>query len=199
VKRLAVIGGGSWGTALAVVLAERFEQVRLWVYEQDLAGRMQSSRENDLFLPGATLGPSVEVTSSLAYAVEEAEVVLGVMPSHHARRVYDDLLPHLDENMLFVSATKGIENGTLRLDPCIPGSWPRFDITVRNGKARYDIAVDGTAFYKSSGPDLKAAEFSCLLSRSLALKAVQTNPGFAIGRNQTSALAMRKAENADDS
>jgi len=77
VKRLAVIGGGSWGTALTVVLAERFERVRLWVYEQDLAERMQSLRENDLFLPGAKFGPSVEVTSSLAYAVEEAEVVLG--------------------------------------------------------------------------------------------------------------------------
>jgi glycerol-3-phosphate dehydrogenase (NAD(P)+) len=108
-----VIGGGSWGTALSVVLAPRFERVRLWVYEQDLAERMRASRVNDVFLPGATLPPNIEITSSLPGAVEDAEIVLGVMPSHHARRVYDDLLPYLDENMLFVSATKGIENGTL--------------------------------------------------------------------------------------
>ncbi len=51
-KTLAIIGGGSWGTALAIVLAPRFPTVRLWVYEADLAERMQRSRENDLYLAG---------------------------------------------------------------------------------------------------------------------------------------------------
>lgn len=113
IQRLAVVGGGSWGTALAIVLAPRFERVRLWVFEKDLAERMLATRENDVYLPGAQLPANVEVTSSLPESVEGATIVLGVMPSHHARRVYDDLLPHLDEQMLFVSATKGIENGTL--------------------------------------------------------------------------------------
>ncbi|MGH9657360.1 MAG: NAD(P)H-dependent glycerol-3-phosphate dehydrogenase, partial [Bryobacteraceae bacterium] len=54
-KRLAIVGGGSWGTALAVVLAGRFERVHLWVYESDLAERMAATRVNDVFLPGFSL------------------------------------------------------------------------------------------------------------------------------------------------
>jgi glycerol-3-phosphate dehydrogenase (NAD(P)+) len=113
VKRLAIIGAGSWGTALAVVLAPRFEAVRLWVYEADLAGRMALTRENDLFLPGFSLPPGVGITTDLATALGDAELVLSVMPSGHVRRLYREMLPHLAPAMAFVSATKGIENATL--------------------------------------------------------------------------------------
>lgn len=113
-NRLAVIGGGSWGTALAIVLAPRFEQVRLWVFEPDLCDRMRGTRCNDVYLPGATLPPNVEVGTDAAACAEGAAIVLGVMPSHHARRVYGLLLPALNPDMLFVSATKGLENGSLK-------------------------------------------------------------------------------------
>lgn len=112
-KNLAIIGAGSWGTALAIVLAPRFSQVRLWAYEADLAGRMRVSRENDIYLPGFQLLDSVEVTSDLGHALEGADVVLSVMPSHLVRRLYQEMLPSLRESMVFVSATKGLENGTL--------------------------------------------------------------------------------------
>jgi len=113
-KRLAVIGGGSWGTALAVVLAPRFESVSLWVFEPDLAEECFRTRENRVYLPGIAIPGNVDlITPLLATAILGADVVLGVMPSHHARRVYTELLPHLNASMLFVSATKGLENGTL--------------------------------------------------------------------------------------
>lgn len=112
-KTLAVVGGGSWGTALAVVLAPRFERVRLWVYEEDLAGRMAAGRVNDVYLPGVELPAHVEVTASVEGCVGGASIVLGVMPSHHARRVYGAMAGAVDESMLFVSATKGIEQGSL--------------------------------------------------------------------------------------
>lgn len=111
--KLAIIGAGSWGTALAIVLAPRFPQVRLWVYETGLAERMASTRENDIYLPGFQLAEHVKVTSDLAAAVDGADVVLSVMPSHLVRRIYQQMLPCLRESMLFVSATKGLENGTL--------------------------------------------------------------------------------------
>ena len=113
-KRLAIIGGGSWGTALAVVLAPRFDQVRLWVYEPDLAERMAVSRENDVYLSGAQLPPHVHITSDLQRALEGAEIVLSVMPSHLVRSLYSRMRPFLHSGMLFVSATKGLENGSLR-------------------------------------------------------------------------------------
>jgi len=112
-KNLAIIGAGSWGTALAIVLAPRFPRVRLWVYEADLAARMRLSRENDVYLPGFQLASHVEVVSDLPGALDGADIVLSVMPSHLVRRIYQDMLPYLHESMLFVSATKGLENGSL--------------------------------------------------------------------------------------
>jgi glycerol-3-phosphate dehydrogenase (NAD(P)+) len=110
---LAIVGGGSWGTALAIALAPRAERLRLWIHEPDLAARMESARENDVYLPGFLLPANVRCGSDLAAAVEGARIVLGVMPSHHARRVYTALARHLAPEAILVSATKGIENGTL--------------------------------------------------------------------------------------
>jgi glycerol-3-phosphate dehydrogenase (NAD(P)+) len=112
-KNLTIIGAGSWGTALAVVLAPRFTRVRLWVYETDLAARMTGCRENDLFLPGYRIPSNVEITNELALALDSPELVLSVIPSHLARGMYQRMLPFLQESMIFVSATKGLENGTL--------------------------------------------------------------------------------------
>lgn len=112
-NRLAIIGGGSWGTALAIVLGPRFEKVRLWFHEADLAERAAITRENSVFLPGCALPGNIEPTSDLEQALGGADIVLGVMPSHHARRVYERMLAYLDSSMRFVSATKGIENTTL--------------------------------------------------------------------------------------
>ncbi|HTX33587.1 MAG TPA: NAD(P)H-dependent glycerol-3-phosphate dehydrogenase [Bryobacteraceae bacterium] len=112
-KRLAVIGGGSWGTALAIVLASRFQSLRLWVYETALADRMRTSRENDIYLPGFQLPAHVEVSNNLGEALEGADTVLSVMPSHLVRRLYEQMLPCLHPGMRFISATKGLENGTL--------------------------------------------------------------------------------------
>ncbi len=112
-KALAIIGAGSWGTALAIVLAPRFDEVRLWAYETDLTERMAHTRENDVFLPGFQLPPNVQPSSDLKLALAGAGTAIGVMPSRFARQVYRAALPHLHPAMQFVSATKGLENGTL--------------------------------------------------------------------------------------
>jgi len=112
-RQLAIIGGGSWGTALAIVLAPRADRVNLWVREEDLAARMKSSRINDVFLPGFPLPANVAVSTRFTEAIPASEVVLGVMPSQHARRVYTEMLPLVAPEMSFVTATKGLEQGTL--------------------------------------------------------------------------------------
>jgi glycerol-3-phosphate dehydrogenase (NAD(P)+) len=113
VKNLTIIGGGSWGTALAIILAPRFPRVRLWVYEADLAERMRATRENDVYLRGGRLPGHVEIVNQLPEALEGAEIVLSAIPSHLVRGLYQQMLPFLNESMVFVSATKGLENGTL--------------------------------------------------------------------------------------
>ncbi len=112
-RALAIVGAGSWGSALAIVLAPKYERVRLWVNEADLAARMRVSRQNDVFLPGFSLPDNVEVATDLADALPGAEVVLGVMPSRYARQVYTAMLPWLARDTAIVSATKGLEKGTL--------------------------------------------------------------------------------------
>jgi glycerol-3-phosphate dehydrogenase (NAD(P)+) len=113
VKNLAVIGAGAWGTALAIVLAPRFSRIRLWVYEGDLAVRMKHSRENDLYLPGCPLPAAVEPVADMAVALDGADAVLSVLPSHLVRESYQRMLPFVSESMVFISATKGLENHTL--------------------------------------------------------------------------------------
>ena len=110
---LSIIGGGSWGTALAIALAHRFDDVHLWVFETDLAARIQSTRENDPYLPGFRLPENVVATPDLPEALRDANIVLGVMPSQHARELYSTMLPYLNPSMIVISATKGIEKGSL--------------------------------------------------------------------------------------
>ena len=112
-KRLAIIGGGSWGTALAIVLSPRFESVGLWVYERDLAGQMERDRENAVYLPGFRLPSNVVASHDVESVLEGAGIVVSVAPSHVVRAVFHAILPYLREDMVFVSATKGLENGTL--------------------------------------------------------------------------------------
>lgn len=112
-ERLAIIGGGSWGTALAIILAPRFEKLSLWVHEPQLAAAMQHTRENAMYLPGFVIPPNVDSTSELQAALRGATIVMNVVPSHHLRTVYGEMLPHLTEEMVYVSATKGLEVSSL--------------------------------------------------------------------------------------
>lgn len=134
-KHLAIIGGGGWGTALACVLAPRFEQVHLWVREPDLAERIERTRVNDIFLDGVTVPPTVRAGSSLEGALEGADVVISAMPSHAVRTVYTAMLPGLRPSMRIVSATKGLEPGsTLRMSEVIHEVvGPQYRIAVLSG------------------------------------------------------------------
>jgi glycerol-3-phosphate dehydrogenase (NAD(P)+) len=114
VKRIAVLGGGSWGTALALVLSRTHKphEISLWVRNTALAESMRQDRENKLYLPGHKLPQPVEVTDSAAAAVQNAGLVVGAIPSAHARSVYRHILPHLERGSAILSATKGLEPAT---------------------------------------------------------------------------------------
>lgn len=113
-KQLAVIGAGSWGTALAMVLAPRFEKVWLWAHEEPFAEALRRTRVNDVFLPGFILPDNVEPTGSVEEALAGTDCVLGVIPTAYAAETYTKLRPYLRPHMRLVSATKGIEQGSLR-------------------------------------------------------------------------------------
>src|ERR1051326_7613843 len=111
---IAIIGAGAWGTGLAIVAGRRGDhEVRLWAYEKEVCTSIASTRTNCLFLPGYRIPETVTVTNDLREALVGAEIVLSVMPSQHCRRVFEHMSQWLQPNMLFVTATKGIENETL--------------------------------------------------------------------------------------
>jgi len=114
VSEIAVIGAGAWGTAISIVLGRKHTHgVRLWAHEPEVCTSIRSRRVNELFLPDQTIPETVIPTNSLESALYGAQIVVSVMPSHHTRRVFQAMLPHLRTDMLFVSATKGIENDSL--------------------------------------------------------------------------------------
>jgi glycerol-3-phosphate dehydrogenase (NAD(P)+) len=112
-KRIAIIGAGGWGTALAIVLSRSVEEIRLWVYEQDLCERMRETRVNDLYLPGAFLPASVTPTHEFCEVLADAEVVITAVPSEFLRGVFERIALLARPEQVFVSATKGLENRTL--------------------------------------------------------------------------------------
>ena len=113
--KISIIGGGSWGTALALILGEKGYAVRLWIFESELAETLNRSRENTTYLPGIHLPSGVTCTSSVDEAVEGTNFVIFAVPSHVARPVLMKLAPIIPENASIVIATKGIENETLML------------------------------------------------------------------------------------
>lgn len=111
--RLSVLGAGSWGTALAIALASRFQRVHLWARDPAQASAIAAARQNARYLPGLVLPANVDVSHDLLSCLESADIVLVVVPSAHLRHVLESAVPFLHARSLIVSATKGIEDHTL--------------------------------------------------------------------------------------
>jgi glycerol-3-phosphate dehydrogenase (NAD(P)+) len=110
---VAVIGAGSWGTALAQHLAKKGTEVHLWVYEPELLTILREQRENTLFLPGVKLAPKISFFAKVEEAARGAATVIMAVPSHVFRQVLSSWHPDDPSGGIIVSATKGIENDTL--------------------------------------------------------------------------------------
>jgi len=114
VSRIAILGGGSWGTALAIVLARarRKHEISLWVHDPALAESIQRDRENRAYLPGHRLAPEVRVTYKIDDAISDAQILAGAIPTAHARAVYMVAAVSASTSSVFVSAAKGLEPTT---------------------------------------------------------------------------------------
>lgn len=113
-EAVGVVGGGSWGTALANLLAEKGIPVSLWVFEEDLCEEMQKTRENTLYLPGVKISPLLYPDTKLERVVSDKRILLMAVPSHVYRHVAMQMIEFLQGSVVLVSATKGIENESLK-------------------------------------------------------------------------------------
>lgn len=220
-SRIAVIGAGAWGTGLAIVAARRGDhQVRLWALEKEVCESIASSRINTVFLPGCPLPPAVSGTNDFQEALAGAEIVVSVMPSHHCRRTFEHMAQWLLPHMVFLSATKGIENDTLlrmsevmnevigRLCGWSPRiavlSGPSFAVEVAKGgptavtaastdvalAARVQKELSDSSFRIYVNDDLVGVEMGGSLKNVIAIAAGVCN-GLGLGHNSIAALMTR--------
>jgi len=112
-SRLAILGAGSWGTALAIVLAGKFETIGLWARDPERALEIQKRRENRCYLPGFRLPEPVLVSNDLAKTAAGAGTIISVVPSAYLRAVLEAARRYVRPGTALVSATKGFEDATL--------------------------------------------------------------------------------------
>lgn len=110
---VAVIGAGSWGTTLASLLSKKGYDVSLWVYEKDLAEEIERTRLNKVYLPDIRLPENIMVSHRIDEVVNKARYILNVVPAQYTRAVFKEISPYLSNGSAIISASKGIERGTL--------------------------------------------------------------------------------------
>ena len=111
-SRVTVLGGGSWGTALAILLAQNGHTVVLWARDEMLVEHLMHERENHHYLPGFPLPSNVNPTSSMSQACRQAQMLVIAVPCHAVREVMELASPMLPPSTILLSAAKGLEAGT---------------------------------------------------------------------------------------
>jgi glycerol-3-phosphate dehydrogenase (NAD(P)+) len=212
---IGVLGAGSWGTTLADLLVRRGCTVRLWAHEPDVVEAINRQHENPVFLPGCALAAGLNATSDAVAAVQGADVVLTVAPSHVFRRVVELARPGIGAGALVVTATKGIEPETLQLmsaileellpaHPVAALSGPSFALEVFQRQPTAVVAAartEATAravqgvfatprFRVYSHTDMVGVELAAALKNVIAIAAGMLD-GLGLGNNPRAALVTR--------
>ena len=141
--KFSVIGGGSWGTAIACSIASNQHDVALWTLDEKSAKQMSELRENVEFLPGTILPDNVEVYSDLKKALENTDIIILVVPSHAVRSVAKQISEFV-KNKPVVNLAKGLEQGTLlRMSQVIKEELPECDVAVLSGPSHAEEVALG--------------------------------------------------------
>jgi glycerol-3-phosphate dehydrogenase (NAD(P)+) len=216
--RIGAIGAGSWGTTLANLLAEKGFLVDMWVREEEVFNQIKNEKENKLFLPGHKLSEKLNPVLTFEEALRHKDVVLMASPSHVFRQVLTGLKPFLNNEMTIISATKGIENDTLKimsqvveellpkeqhdLFSCIAGPSFAKEVIIKQPtavtvsckdlkQAKLMQALFSTEFFRVyTGDDLIGVELCGALKNVIAI-AAGVSDGLGYGLNARAALITR--------
>lgn len=133
-KKVTVIGSGSWGTALAVMLAEHGHEVTIWSRRQEAVDELVERRTNEKYLPGVKIPAEIGATTDRAEAVAAAEIVILAVPSRAVRQTAKDFAPYFKKEQILVNVAKGLEEGSLlRLSEVIRECVPECEVCVLSG------------------------------------------------------------------
>jgi glycerol-3-phosphate dehydrogenase (NAD(P)+) len=215
-ERVTVVGGGSWGTALAIHLARIGHEVRLWARDAALAREMAERRVNGRYLAGACFPERLTPLSTLGAAVQPAGIVVFAVPSRGLRAVAREAAASLPRGAVLVSASKGLETGTLRRMsqvieeetqrswPVVVLSGPSFAVEVARGLptavvaaskepdavARVQEQFRGAAFRLYASDDVPGVEIGGAVKNVIAIAAGVVE-GLGLGHNAMAALITR--------
>lgn len=214
--RAAVLGAGSWGTALAIHLSSVGHDVVLWGRDRALIGEMSSARVNTSYLPDIPFPELLSVSPDLPAALENARYVVIAVPSHGMRALLRQAVPHLPTGSILVSATKGLEADSLMrmsqvmeeesrgLHPVVVLSGPSFAAEVSRGLPTALVAASGDdsavqrvqdefrghAFRLYASSDVVGVEIGAALKNVIAIAAGMVD-SMGLGHNAMSALITR--------
>ncbi|WP_442601118.1 NAD(P)H-dependent glycerol-3-phosphate dehydrogenase [Paenibacillus sp. KN14-4R] len=179
-RKVSVLVAGSWGTALASVLAENENSVMLWSRNEAQVKEINENHQNSRFLPGITLSNRIVATNSLEEAVTDAEAIVMVVPSSGMREVASAIRPFLKSDALIIHATKGFEAGTLHtMTQVIAAEIPAYDperIVVLSGPSHAEEVIRcSPTTVVVAAKDLTAAEAAQDLFINKSFR-VYTNP-----------------------
>ena len=214
-SRVAVLGAGAWGTALAISLARRGgHQITLWSHSSALAEQLTDMGENLPYLPGFTLPADIDVTSDLPAAIFEADILVAVMPSQYLRETIAHIAQLLTRDQIILVASKGLEEGTfLRMsqvvasvtaNACVTLSGPSFAQEVAAGIPTAVVAAaqspilaqtvqrdfSSGSFRVYTNDDVPGVELGGALKNVIALAAGVVH-GLNLGHNTAAALITR--------
>ncbi len=194
-QKIAVLGAGSWGTALAIQLARNGHQVQLWGHLPDHLAEIEQARENHHYLPGITLPSTLTTEADLQQAAADTVMVLVVVPSSVFRAVLQQLKPHLPDTAILAWATKGVEKESHKLlhqvveeefgadHPKALLSGPTFATEVAQGlPTAITIASNDTEVAHNVADLFHSETFRCYTSSDL--------PGVQIGGTTKNILAI---------
>lgn len=196
-KRIAVIGAGSWGTALGIVAARAGHEVRLWSRNPAVVAAITRDHANSVYLPGAEIPNGVRATTEIGEALLKAELVIIATPSHATRAVLESMIPSLNPDMVLVSATKGIEIESGKrisqlVDEVLGGRFAaRFVCLSGPSFAKEVVAQHPTAVVAASAdPELSATVQSALSSENLRIYTNDDVPGTELGGSVKNVMAI---------
>ena len=214
-QKITVLGSGSWGTALAVMLAKKGYEVYLWSWFEKESHEIRESRENEAFLPGVIIPDNVKCIWDLEKCTHDAAVVVNAVPSHAVRAMAKKVKPYIQQGQIMVNVSKGLEQDTLlRLSEIMLQEIPHADIAVLSGPSHaeevaknipttmvagamqreiaekvQDIFMTPT-FRVYTNPDIAGVELGGALKNVIALCAGITD-GLGFGDNTKAALMTR--------
>ena len=143
-RKIAVLGSGGWGTAIAILLSENGHHVTLWSYFQEEAERLAALRENKDFLPGVQLPADILCTNDMEKAVNGSDVVVCASPSHAVRATMKSFAPFYKSNTLLVNISKGLEeNSLMRMSQVITDEIPNAKVVVLSGPSHAEEVSRG--------------------------------------------------------